>query len=180
MECIPNPRTTDFTGTWCCDEIRGDYDAFLRAAGVGWMGRNAARMAAYGIGIRQIIAMEDDYHAMTITVQPVVSFFPTTTQRLLINGEEQDLTLADGTAGRGMCEWLADGALSYTATAHHGKHAGRSLTFTRRLEGDRMWLCLQTGAPPVEVLRAFCREADRPERTLTSAARTRRANRPRA
>ena len=85
----------NFSGTWICDHIDGDWDTFLQAAGVSWMPRQLMKTFGYGIGMRQIITMEGD-DVMHVTVKMMAGPLPGNSQTIQLDGSTQSLPLADG------------------------------------------------------------------------------------
>lgn len=75
----------------------GDFDAYMRAMGVGYVSRALAKSMGYGIKkVHQTVEHEGDSLKVT-TTNPK----GTKTQNLLINGEEQDWSGRAGSSSKG-------------------------------------------------------------------------------
>jgi len=59
VECNPAQRP-DFSGSWVCTQVDGDWDRFLREQGASWAARTAAACLGYGAGREVQIIEQDD------------------------------------------------------------------------------------------------------------------------
>ena len=122
----------DFSGTWKCIDLEGDWDKFLEAQGIGWIKRKAAKAFDYGKGKqKQIITMEGD----KVTV--VNHGQKETTVTFIIGGGQQSVTTPEGGEETVNPIWDGD-ILDMGASGDSGMR--------RYMDGERMVVEIKTGS----------------------------------
>eukprot|EP00435_Cladocopium_sp_Y103_P027384 s1673_g6.t1 len=78
----------NFSGEWVLLKVEGDFDAFMKAKGIGYVSRSLAKSMGYGVNkVHQSVEHDGDKLKIT-TTNPK----GTKVMNLLANGEEQDGT----------------------------------------------------------------------------------------
>eukprot|EP00756_Hemistasia_phaeocysticola_P013457 Hpha_TRINITY_DN15282_c4_g19::TRINITY_DN15282_c4_g19_i1::g.66744::m.66744 len=97
-------KRPDFTGTWLCVELEGDWAAMLSAMGTGFIVRKAAAALGYGKGKqRQVISWEG---SEKLTVEDTTQ--KTITNTYTVGGPFQEAKAADGSVSQVKTLWEDD------------------------------------------------------------------------
>ncbi|CAK8991124.1 unnamed protein product [Durusdinium trenchii] len=82
----PPDAKPDFSGHWVQVAVEGDFDAYLKSMGMGYVSRTLAKSMGYGVKkVQQVVEHEGEKFKMTLTNPKGTKVFD-----LLINSAEQD------------------------------------------------------------------------------------------
>jgi len=133
------PAKPDFNGEWKMVRYEGDFETWLKEAGVGWASRKAASAAGFGVNgtFASIQGTEEQIRIQSKSIKG------TTLQELKLDGSEQDdKDIVHGTPIRVIPHWEdIDGktVLTVEAPASKNKSGTVSTPLTKRyIDGDSM------------------------------------------
>eukprot|EP00931_Biecheleriopsis_adriatica_P017351 TRINITY_DN12479_c0_g1_i1.p1 TRINITY_DN12479_c0_g1~~TRINITY_DN12479_c0_g1_i1.p1 ORF type:complete len:248 (-),score=48.39 TRINITY_DN12479_c0_g1_i1:196-939(-) len=106
----------DFSGTWICTRVEGDWEAFLRLRGTSWAGRKLAASVGFGVGT-QTQSIKQDGDEVEV-VNRISSGYSCKEERstLRADGSEQDTVDPEGRPLRQRTTWDGDALVSEQAS----------------------------------------------------------------
>mmetsp|Transcript_14659 Transcript_14659/g.27536 ORF Transcript_14659/g.27536 Transcript_14659/m.27536 type:complete len:225 (-) Transcript_14659:301-975(-) len=141
----------DFTGSWVCSRVEGDWDAYLRERGTSWMMRKLASGVGYGVGkhTQKIVQTADELEVFNL----VVSTGPPKEERSIIkvDGTEQEVLDPDGLVFQQRTQWLDDVLVSEQFQSVG--HTATSVILKRFMQGHEM--CTERTTATGVVVRRF-------------------------
>lgn len=147
------PSKPDFTGSWVCSRVEGDWDSFLKEVGVAWALRKAIASMNFGVG-RQ--TQDIDQTEEQISVKNVVNSFPPreAISVFRLDGQEQEVVELDGQHTRSTTYW-DDGTV--LVTEQHSIATLQPLPTIRRfMQGEEM-CTTRTATSGLQVKRIYTR-----------------------
>lgn len=142
----PTRVMADFSGKWVCTGREGDWPAFLKATGEGWVTRKLMAKGNYGVGlVKSEISMPDG--CKTLHIKTKAGRFLKTSVSIDTNGTTFDFDTGSGT-GSGTCVWRGE-TLVFTVTGPPEAVYERSLTSTNgktvmMVRGECKGVCAST------------------------------------
>lgn len=147
----PALKQPDFSGSWLCIRVVGDWDRFLRDDGVAWALRRVAQGAGFGVGIQvQAIIQSGD----ELAVVNAVHGFPGKEEQVLHRADGKLRTVIDlhGRKIESVTWWEGD----VLATKERLKQGGHVLHTVRRfMAGEEM--CTERTSPSGLVVQRYYR-----------------------
>jgi len=142
----------DFSGSWMCSRVEGDWEAFLKEAGVSWTLRKAISSMGFGVGRQsQDITQTKDQ----ISVRNVVNSFPPREALCVYrtDGQAEEVLDLEGHLTRSMTYWEGVALI----TEQRSVATSQSLPKARRvMQGDEM-CTVRVSASGLEVKRFYTR-----------------------
>mmetsp|Transcript_39854 Transcript_39854/g.105416 ORF Transcript_39854/g.105416 Transcript_39854/m.105416 type:complete len:334 (+) Transcript_39854:96-1097(+) len=151
MEEGQNPRP-DFGGSWLCCRVEGDWDSYLKEAGVSWTLRKTISSMGYGVG-RQ--SQEIAQSQSEISVKNVVSSFPPREALCVyrLDGQPEEVLDFEGQLIRSVTFWDED----VLVTEQRTPDTLQMLPTARRLLLGGEMCSVRTSAGGLEVKRFYAR-----------------------
>eukprot|EP00437_Effrenium_voratum_P020786 CAMPEP_0181447396 /NCGR_PEP_ID=MMETSP1110-20121109/26600_1 /TAXON_ID=174948 /ORGANISM="Symbiodinium sp., Strain CCMP421" /LENGTH=194 /DNA_ID=CAMNT_0023571507 /DNA_START=1 /DNA_END=585 /DNA_ORIENTATION=+ len=150
-EAVPEKvkeKVANFSGEWTLERIEGDFDAFLKEMGVGYMARSLAKSRGYGVkSVHQAVEHSLDKIKVVQTTPK-----GTTVSEIRLDGTEQDSTdPIENRAVKVLPKW--DGQTLVIVSRSKDKEL---ITVRRHMRGEETVQELETPGK-VLVKRVFCR-----------------------
>jgi len=129
----------DFSGEWKMVRYEGDFETWMKEAGVGWASRKAASAAGFGVN-GTFVSVKQSGEQISITSKSIKG---TTLQELKIDGSAQDdADLISSKAIKVLPRWEeVNDSMTFTVEAPASMNKGDAVTtpLTRRyLQGESM------------------------------------------
>mmetsp|Transcript_137101 Transcript_137101/g.292831 ORF Transcript_137101/g.292831 Transcript_137101/m.292831 type:complete len:250 (+) Transcript_137101:55-804(+) len=132
---LDDSERPDFTGSWLCTAVDGDWDAYLREIGTSWPSRKAASSFAFGVRLQmQHIVQSGD----RIEIENIVQSCPPRDSRCVYrtDGEQEDIVDLEGKPTKSTTRW--EGSTLVTEQCSDGDDRQPLPTIRRFMLGQEM------------------------------------------